>query len=95
LIRTSDSLTNLNDLRERDSIAPDPTVYGPSAFVIYRSSNDGSQVCGRGQSHDGTFMPVDDDRPLVLEVEDGLQWVHMFGCLVREGKVVEKEAWLE
>jgi hypothetical protein len=90
-----DSLTNLNDLRERDSISPDPTVYGPSAFVIHRSSNDGSQVCGRGQSHDGVFMPVDDERTLVLEVEDSLEWVDMFGCLVWEGKVVEEEARLE
>ena len=94
-IPTSDFLSDLNDLRVRESIAADPTVDRPFPVVLHCSSNDGGEVGSRGRCHDGVFVPSNHDCSFVLHIEYGLEWLDVLGCLVWEGKIVEEDAGLE
>lgn len=40
-------------------------------------------------------MAIHDERTSVLEVENSLERIYVFRCLVREGKVIEEQARLE
>ena len=93
--RTSDCLADFNDLGEGESVASDTAYRGPLALMIDCAGHDGCEICYCGQGHDGIFVAVDDDAASVVEVDDGLQWLEISGCLVRERQVVQEQARLK
>lgn len=40
-------------------------------------------------------MAFDDDCAAVVDVDEGVQWGYVLGCLVGGGEVIEEEAGLE
>lgn len=92
---TSNSTTNLNNLRERESIASDAPRRRPHPLVVNCLCNSHRKVCYRCQGHNGILMAVHHNRPAMLEIEDALQRVKVTRCFVGVCKIFQEQPRLE
>jgi len=93
--RTSNPLTQRNEVADTHGRAGHSAHHGPFAFVINSSGNNSRKILHRRKSNHFVLASIYYKHPAFRKVERRLESRQVRGRFIRRGEVVGEQTWLE